>query len=218
MPAPVSSEVAAAAAVAERVRRRNRELALEAAAAAGMGVGFTVLTFAGLFGIVWMTWWLGGSPFGWSPALAGAVVVGVFGLLTLLLTWRRYEPFRDLESMSGERLGAVLVAPTELSVLMAPRHIGAGGAAVLLGGPANVLEAIDLWRHRLPDDDALHARCAAMLEACVRGVRISTIEDGAAAVQLKRLALVKVRGVDDDHVLELTARGEETRAGRPRPS
>ena len=87
------------------------------------------------------------------------------------------------------------------------RHAVAGFAVVLIGGPANLLEALGIWVSRLRADQPLIEEASSLLAACRADYPIERVREPAAALLLKRLALIKVVPSGDSSALAPTAKG-----------
>jgi hypothetical protein len=93
-----------------------------------------------------------------------------------------------------------------------PRHATAGVAMLLIGGPANVFEALGVWGYRLQLDPSLIEEAAQLLEACARKCPIDQVRQPFAAALLKRLALIKIAGQEDSVALTVTEKGSDVLA------
>lgn len=187
------------------VAARNRELLFEALVGGLMGVVYVVLTCGLLF---WIAWFTAGWRFGFSNAVwIGAGVAALFLVVSTIEAIRRVNPFAPLkadwndETFSAEGLSMMTGAP------IVDRRSIAGAAAALLAGPAGILEAIADFRRRLPMDERTIDSAWRMLQRSVKDLPVCDVDDGKAFDLLHRLALVKVRQINETTVLMATMRG-----------
>lgn len=179
----------------------------EALLALVLGVVFTAVVFGAMF---WFCWFMALIFVGWSDApKIAAGVTGLFFLVACFSAWRKSDPLANLEPLApGEPLGwnATMVAAHGLGVPILTRRSLAGLGAVLLGGPANLFDAIDVWRHRLPRCDVRIAH--RLLMDCRGGLNLESIQDHTAMLVLYRLQLIRVRHGDATLQAHPTAKGD----------
>ncbi len=195
------------------ISQRNNEIMLHAVIELALGVLFCVLVYGFVF--VWM-WGLGGffaTQLSLTRTQFALSVVGLFMAVCFFSAWRRVDPLQSVAPMTDTQLMLTYISLASPNLLyFSPRHASAGVAAILIGGPKNILSAIGNWRHRLPGSSSLVAEAADLLILAQHGVAINMIPSPRAAVLLRRLALIKP--VDHGHDIEmvLTENGRETLA------
>ena len=198
--------------VKQQVDQRNREIATEAVVEAALGVLFSFLVFGFVFVASWVACFL---VVGYSRAVPTAsLIVLVYALVALYSAWRRVNPLENLTPLTpGEEAAAEILQATGHGAF-APhftRHSLAGFGTVLIGGPANILQSIATWRHRMPHSSAILTDAAGLLERAGEGVDLEQAGNPQAAFLLHRLGLVKVIGTyrGPGRRIVLTTRGEE---------
>ena len=198
-----------------RIRARNHELVVEILIEAVLGILFTVLTSVAVFGIAWFVGKsIGGFRF--SAATVALGVTAVYLLVSTISAWRNVDPFAGLVPMSDADRLAFAVSGMVSGYVHFNRHSVAGLAAVLMGGPLNLVGALRNWLHRLPTDPELIAQAAGILAACRPEVDLKkTRSSAAAAVLLRRLNLIVPRA--ESTVVTLTERGRDL-ISRDRPT
>jgi hypothetical protein len=198
--------------IADRLQRqvaqRNRELAIDAIAKASLGVLFSLLTFACVF---WFSWTIGRPVSGYvglAPWQLALLVTGLYVVVAIWAAWHRANPLAGVGRMTNEERIVTLVSPVAPgALLVSPRHAVAGMAMILLGGPANIVSAISLWAHRIHADKQLLGEAALVLCLCEEGCLVPQLPNLAAALLLRRLALIKPVAGSDATRLELTDKG-----------
>jgi hypothetical protein len=186
-----------------RIEARNYELMTEMAIEAGMGVLFTALTSGVLFCVAWFVCAaIGGRAFPTTTVALG--ITGLYVAVSAVSAWRHVDPFAGLAPMSdADRLAFAVSGYAYFK-----GHSVAGLAAVLMGGPVNLVGALRSWLHRLPTDPMLVAQAAEILSACRPEVDLKNVRSsGSAAVLLRQLNLIVPRV--DTTIVALTERGRE---------
>lgn len=197
------------------LRQRNRELAADAAAKALLGALFSLLVFGFVFWISWLAGIFVGGALGLRAWQLGLLVTGVFFVVALWSAWRHVDPLADLERLSDRDMLLTLISQaTPGIVYFSPRHALAGFAVVLLGGPANLVEALGIWAHRIRADEAMVDEAARCLALCEAGCPPERIREPAAALLLRRLALIKIVSSGPSVTLTLTDKGIAALHGR----
>lgn len=190
------------------MRRRNRELALDALLKAGLGLVFSLFTFGIVF---WFSWVLGfffGRQLDLHPWQFAAIVTGLFFSVATWSAWRRVDPLAGLKPLSDQQLLLTAISQaTGSMVYFSPRHASAGLAIILLGGPANLFEAVGIWVHRIRADASLLEKAARLLSLCKTQISAKEVRDPAGAVLLRRLALIKAVPSGASAALALTDKG-----------
>lgn len=190
------------------VRRRNRELAFDAALKASLGIVFSLVTYGVLF---WMGWFVGffvGGYLNLRPWQFGAILTGLFFVVATWSAWRRVDPLAGLKPLSDRQLLLTLISQASPGLLyFSPRHATAGAAMILLGGPANVIEAFGIWAHRIRVEGSLIEDASRLLASCETEFPAEQVREPAAALLLRRLSLVKVVPSGESAALELTDKG-----------
>jgi hypothetical protein len=190
------------------VRSHNRELAFDAGLKAFLGIVFSCITFGLLF---WLGWFVGlffASYLHLDAWQFGLILTGLFLVVATWSAWRRVDPLAGLQPLSDAQLLLTLISQASGSLLyFSPRHSTAGAAMLLLGGPANVLEAFGIWAHRIRFNPSLIQEASHLLEACQTPVGAEQVSDPAAAWLLKHLAFIDFIPNGDSAQLVLTEKG-----------
>ncbi|MCP3904009.1 MAG: hypothetical protein GY715_10280 [Planctomycetes bacterium] len=192
-----------------RVRTRNRELLLEAALEIGMGVVFAALTFGFVFWISFLPAFFLAPSLGMKGWQVALIVTGIFALATSFSAWRRVDPLAELNPLTEAQMRMTLISLASPHVLyFSPRHATAGAALVLLAGPVGVFRGLGTWAHRLRSDAAMIRDAASLLGNVANdGLPAEDVPNPAAALLLRRLALLKVVGHEQSVVLLSTEKG-----------
>jgi len=190
------------------VRERNREVAIDATIKVLLGVFFSLVVFGFIFWVCWLVGFFVGSSWNIRPWQLGSLVTGLFFLVALWSAWRHVNPLAGLKPLSDEQLLLTIVSQATSGVVyFSPRHALAGAALLLIGGPANIVEAVGIWGYRIRADGPLVDEAARLLTLCEGGCPPERIREPAAALMLRRLALIKVIPGGDTVVLTLTEKG-----------
>jgi hypothetical protein len=80
---------------------------------------------------------------------------------------------------------------------------------LLLAGPSSVFQALGLWAYRLRANRSLIEEAAQLLPECSASCPVEEIRTPAAALLLRRLALIKVVAQGDSPALMLTEKGSQ---------
>jgi len=201
-----------AEAIRRLVKARNRELALEATIGGVLGIVYTVITFAVVF---WLSWLLGLLLAGLlrmrTATLIAAIMTGVYALTAFVAAWRRINPFADMERFTDAQWTRFTVLQfAGYGVVASPRRALAGAAALLIGGPAAILEAIGTWNHRLRAGSTVVVEAVTLLTSARDALDIDRVTSPAAGVLLQRLGLIRVAPVAPGSprlVVTLTGKG-----------
>src|SRR5262245_13889515 len=174
---------------------------------AGMGLLFTALTAGVLFCIAWFVCAaIGGRAFPTTAVALG--ITGLYVVVSAISAWRQVDPCAGLAPMSDADRLAFAVSGMVSGYVHFNRHSVAGMAAVLMGGPINLVGALRSWLHRLPTDPSLVAQAAEILSACRPEVDLKKVDSSAsAAILLRRLNLIVPRV--DSTIVTLTEKGRE---------
>jgi hypothetical protein len=192
----------------EMVRRRNRELAFDAALKASLGIFFTLITYGVLFWMGWVVGVLVAHSFNLRPWQFAAILSGTFFVVAMWSAWRRVDPLVGLSRLSDQQLLLTLISQASPELLyFSPRHATAGAALILLGGPANVFEALGIWAHRIRVHGSLIEDASRLLQSCDGGLPVEQVDVPGAAVLLKRLALITIVPKGESAALVLTDKG-----------
>jgi hypothetical protein len=196
--------------LAKMVQARNRELVGDALLKAGLGIVFSLLTFGFVFWTAWIVSFCYVSWLGMSAWQLAAIVTGVFFIVACWSAWRRVNPLAGLAPLTDSQ--RFLTELSHLSggefVYFSPRHASAGFALILIGGPANLVEAFGIWMHRLRADAEALDQAARLLPECRDGCSSHlALRFGAGAILLHRLALIKMVPRDESAMFTLTDKG-----------
>ena len=100
--------------------------------------------------------------------------------------------------------------PASLGIPIIRRASLAGYASLLIGGPANLLDAWALWRSRIRADDALLDGAGKLLKDAVQGVPADQVNNPSAVALLARMGLIKATIAQNDQlILQATAKGAD---------
>jgi hypothetical protein len=189
------------------VRLHNRAIMLEVLAKTALGLVFTLLTFGFIFWVAWFAGFLLVSSLRHAWLFAAAVT-GIFLVVAIVSAWRRVDPLTGLEPLTDQQLLLTVMGQASGQfVYFSPRHASAGAALVLIGGPSSFLQALGAWTHRLRADESLMREAGSLLEGCLENCPIENVRKPAAAMLLKRLALIKTVRRGKSAVLALTEKG-----------
>ncbi len=198
------------------IQRRNSELQTQALVDGVMGLLVTGGTFGMIFAGAWLFSFVSVASSSSGAALIAFFVTAAMLGVTLYSAWRRVNPMADLdppppEHPTVEWVENVLSEVSDVPVID-PRFAVAGAAALLMSGPENLLEAIAVWQHRLPVDDAVVKHAGELLELCREGASVGDIHDTQSAIVLRRLTLIRIVP-DEIPRLETTDRGQRLLGG-----
>jgi hypothetical protein len=181
-----------AVAVEDLVRRYNREVTLDACMKAGLGLLFSLLTF----GFVFWGGWLAAFCFARSLGIAewhiALLVTGLFFIVAAWSAWQRVDPLANVPRLTQQQWMLMIAGQAVGVHYFSPRHALAGSAVVLLGGPANLFQALGIWQWRLNVDASLVEEASHLLVKCRESVSARHLRNPAAAMLLKRLRLIKL--------------------------
>ncbi|MCI0362723.1 MAG: hypothetical protein L0Y44_02845 [Phycisphaerales bacterium] len=197
----------------------NRKIMLDSATSLAVGLITCVLIFGGVFWLSWLafTLWLHGIRIG-SAATSALIVTGLFALVSIWSAWRRHDPLANLEAMDPVLQDLQLGAGYALGVPVVNRQSVAGFAALLIGGPANLLDAWSVWRGRLRASSTLLTEASLMLQQSQAGVSLQMTKNPQLVVVLHRLGLVKAVRENEKVILRTTSKGDEVLAKGTRSS
>jgi hypothetical protein len=192
----------------DMVRRYNRELALEALLKTILGVGFSFVVFGALFWFGWVIGFFIARSMHLEAWQFAALLSGLFLVVAAWSAWQRVDPLAGLEGFSDEQLMLTLISHASPGILyFSPRHATAGAALLLIGGPANLFEGLGVWRWRFRVDGSLIEEASRLLATCKADYPVEEVENPAAALLLRRLALIKVSPSGGSSILSLTDKG-----------
>jgi hypothetical protein len=192
------------------VGQYNREVWGDVLIKAGLGVVFSLVVFGLLY---WFSWFVGVLIYpatglvGWQ---FGTIFTGIFLAVAVASAWWCVNPLAGLEPLSDPENLIAQLSRSAGVMYFSPRHAIAGAALFLIGGPANVFEAIGIWRSRMRANGTLILEAAHLLAACKDNCPIEEVRGPAAAVLLRRLGLIKAVPAVDSWELMLTDKGLDT--------
>lgn len=201
----------------------SRKLKLLIASERRRNAGEVIITFLVgviscllIYGVTFWTIWLGIYLFGGSyrhqALLVAFIIVVVFALFSFWYAWRGIDPISDvdIDLTVPRRHGAELAIGLALGIPIIRRASLAGFASLLIGGPANLLDAWSLWRSRLRADDALLDAASKLLRDAVQGISADQVNNPSAVALLARMGLIKANiGQNDQLILQATVKGAE---------
>jgi hypothetical protein len=174
------------------VAKHNRRIAGEAIIALGVGIGTSLVVFGFVFWISYLALWFT-RPFGLRNAAAvAAIITGVFALMSVWSAWRRHDPMENIQAMDPTLHDLQMGLGYALGVPVVNRQSIAGFSSLLIGGPANAMDAWSIWRSRLPTDAATISQAAQLLHDARNGLAARMVRNAQALAVLHRLGLIKV--------------------------
>lgn len=194
----------------DTVRAYNRGLAVDALGKSVLGVIFSFFTFGFVYACGWFAGLLFGRSLGLQPWQFAALASGLFFVVACWSAWQHVDPMAGLPPRLSDEQEALhtLVSHAALgNGYFNPRHAVAGFAVVLMGGPANILEALGIWLSRIRDNQSVIEEASCLLADCRADYPIEKVRVPAAVFLLKRLTLVKVVPCGDSSAFALTAKG-----------
>lgn len=200
------------------IATENRKIAGEALLTAALGLGISLVVYGGVFWLSWIAFffWLRGLRIG-SETTSALLVTAVFALGGIVAAWRRHDPMDSVRGMDPDMHDLQMGLGYALGVPVVNRQSIAGFASLLIGGPANVLEAFALWRKRLPADAMTAADAVQLLEQSRHNLTLNATHDRKQIVLLHRLGLVKTAAQSGRITLALTMKGAEFLNGSTPP-
>ncbi len=206
-----SSELSAVAtALRAAILSHNRELYLTAMVKAGLGL--ILIAVIGFFSFL-IFWFI--VSFGFRLSNSRMIALGIvtlYQVVAFVSAWRHVDPMAGV-SLTGSEIATRNVVnsatyfATGIPVLR--REGLAAAASALIGGPANVLEAVADWRGRLPCGDEFIAEAAKVMADAPTKPTAESVNPRAAAV-LYRLGLIKAeRGEGGQMQIATTQKGLE---------
>lgn len=188
----MKTEPKIAVSLQDLVRRYNREVTLDACMKAGLGLLFCLLTFGFVFWGAWLAAFCFARSFYLAEWQIALLVAGLFFIVAAASAWQRVDPLANVPRLT-EQQWMLMIAGQALGVhYFSPRHALAGFAVVLLGGPANLFQALGIWQWRLRVDASLIQDASRLLVKCREDVSAKQLRDLRAAMLLKRLQLIKL--------------------------
>lgn len=194
----------------EMVRSHNRERVIDALGKSVLGLVFCVFTFGFVYVCAWFVGLSVARSFGLHAWQFAGLICGLFLLVACWSAWRHVDPMAGLPPRESEQQELLLTLISQAAGgggYFNPRHAVAGLSVVLIGGPANLLEGLGIWVSRLRADQPLIEEASSLLAACRADYPIERVREPAAAILLKRLALIKVVPCGDSSALAHTAKG-----------
>lgn len=210
----MASEAKIAERLSDLVRQTNRKFASDALLCLVLGIIFSLLTFGLVFWIGWYAAIFSVRNIGIPSWQVGIIFAGLFFIVAVWSAWRRVNPLADLQPLSEKQQMHRLVSMAVGLTYFSPRHVLAGAAMVLIGGPANVFQALGIWMHRLRHDDPIISEATSLLMSSEPLCPIEEIREIESAVLLKRLALIKIIPNGESHALTLTEKGRKILGNR----
>jgi len=207
------------------IAKENRRILGEAAVTFMVGLGTSVVVYGGVFWLTYLVSWFIGPLRALAPFNVALAVTGLFILISLWSAWRRHDPMHGVEAIDDDQLAIQLGIGYAFGVPVMNRQSVAGASALLVGGPANVMEAARLFRSRIRTDDRQNHQAIETLASLQAGGDTPHPSPPVVAM-LYRLGLIKaVRGRDDKMALALTVKGGDlvrgesaTQQSTPRPN
>ena len=200
------------------VRLHNRRVGGEALLTFGVGVVSCIVTFGVIYWLSWLTFTmcLRGMAYR-GPWVMSGIITGVFFLVSVISAWRQVDPIAAAGVGFKYSTGEVMkdMVGIGLGIPIIRREGVAGAAALLIGGPANLLEVWPIWCGRLPADATLIADAERLLIASEKGVDPKTVRDPRTIALLHRLGLIKsVHQADATLLVQSTQKGLDVLAAK----
>jgi hypothetical protein len=174
------------------IDQENRRILGEAAVTLLVGMGTCILVFGVVFWLSWFVFTMFFRNFQIGSATTTALIItGIFALVSIFSAWRKHDPFENVQAMDGKVQSLQLGLGYAMGVPIVNRQSAAGIASLLIGGPANIMDAIGLWRRRLHAGPELLASAGQVLRESRQGISPQMVKDQRAIVLLHRLGLVK---------------------------
>lgn len=197
-------------ALARLIHQHNLAILGEAAIALGVGLITCVIVFGGVFWLAWLTFMFALQDFQIGSAATTAwIITGVFALVSTWSAWRRLDPIERVEAEDDTALNIQLGLGYATCFPVVNRQSIAGFASLLIGGPANIMDACRLWRSRFKVDVDLRAEAHRILVASRQGIAPQQVRDPRAIALLHRLGLIKALQQNNAVQLQATVKGLE---------
>ena len=173
-----------------------------------------VITCVTVFGVVyWVSWLLFTMFFRsyqiGSAATTALIITGFFALISIFSAWRKHDPFSNVQAMDENMQSLQLGIGYAMGVPIVNRQSAAGIASLLIGGPANIMDSVAIWRTRIRGNATQVESAAQTLTQSAKGIPVSMVHDKTAIVILHRLGLVKVVSEQDKLAVRTTIKGSE---------
>jgi hypothetical protein len=193
----------------KRIQSRNRDLLVDAAIEAAMGIFFTALTSGVVFCVAWWVV-LRVERRGFPGAGVPLGVTAVFLVVATIAAWRRVNPFANLKPKTDVQHLLVASGHVIDGYVHINRHTVAGLSLILMGGPVNLLSAVETTLQRLPSDPELIDRAVDILGACRPDCEMKQTDSSIKAlVLLRRLNLVSISRHNDALKIRPTESGQK---------
>lgn len=203
----------ASAQLSSLVRQHNLRILGEAVITLCVGLASCIIIFGGIYWLTYLTFTMcfRGFAIG-GPWVTSGIITGLFFVVSLASAWRQVDPIAAAGVKFRHSPGEVMkdMIGIGLGIPIIRREGVAGGAAMLIGGPANLLELWPMWCGRLPTNADLIAESQKLLAASSAGVDPKSVRDPRAIALLYRLHLIKaVHQADASLLLQPTQKGME---------
>lgn len=196
--------------VQRAINDANHKIMGESLIALGVGAITSLIVFGVMF---WLSWFAFTTFFHsfrvGSASTTALVITGVFALVAIFSAWRRHDPFSNVQAMDDNVQSMQLGLGYAMGVPIVNRQSAAGIASLLIGGPANIMDSMALWRTRIRGSSASIEAAAQALSQSAKGVPVSMIADRSAIAILHRLGLVKVVNEQNKLIVRSTVKGSE---------
>lgn len=194
------------------VAEQNRKIITEAIITLLVGIATCVIVYGMAFWIVWLAIIFFGGSYRQHAILIAAIIVVVFVIFSIWYASRGFDPIRDVDiDLSVKRHhGADLIVGLALGIPILRRESLAGFASLLIGGPANLLDAWSLWQGRLHADANTISQAQEVFASARQGIAVEQISNPYNIVLLHRLGLVKAISHGNGRIeLQTTAKGTD---------
>jgi len=144
-----------------------------------------------------------------STATTASLVTGIAVLVSILSAWRKHDPFQNVQGMDQRVQNLQMGLGYATGIPIVNRQSLAGIASLLIGGPANIMDAIAVWRTRPHTDASTLEAADRLLRASRQGAAPSISTERNAVALLYRLGLIKAVQQGDSIMIQATAKGME---------
>src|SRR5262245_26342023 len=180
-----------------------------------VGLVTSVVVYGVVFWLSWLAFTIALPQYRiGSAATTALLITAVAVLVSVFSAWRKHDPFQNVQGMDPKVQGLQMSLGYAMGIPIVNRQSLAGIASLLIGGPANIMDAIAIWRTRLRADARTLESADQLLRACRQGVAPSMTLERKAVALLYRLGLIKAVQQGDSVMIQATAKGMELLGSR----
>jgi len=175
------------------IRRHNVEFSMRALICVGMGIGSSLLVYFVITGLCFLLM-MSGPWLEW----AGGIFIAFFAI-GVYKARQGFDPLAGMAAPTTAENRIAMVSRVFVGVGISPRHAVRGLVAMVLHGPASIVQSVGLWRSRLPLSRAVIEDAASLIDLLSRRDEIPVPQDDSAraAQLLCAVGLAKIRTVFD---------------------